>query len=463
MKVWMCVGLWLACAAPTFSQSLSLRGTIVTPSDVIADGVISLNGTTITSVMTAGSQPSSNALTVDGVIFPGLIDLHNHLTWNALPRWTPLHLFADRYEWQESKEYADALSTPHGQLVRAGYDCDLNRYAELKAIVNGATATVGSINNPCIRGLARNLDFLTELTLNEPLGAEPFRNDIFPFEIHSACGEQAVRDTGATLEPCALSSGESPPKVPRTVVAHLGEGVDAAARREFTMFTAHGYLRPGVSIIHGVGLRPEHFQQMAAHGVGLIWSPRSNIELYGTTTNAAAAKSAGVVLAVAPDWSPSGSTGMLAELAYIDAMRTTHPSIVQFTNKELVEMATTNPARLAHLNDHLGKLAPGYAADLILMRKPVGDDVYAALVKQTPADLRLVVIGGTPVFGEPALMKRLLPTASLEAITICGQPFAINVQVGTYSQTPWATTESRLQTALKPHGLTLAPFVECMP
>jgi 5-methylthioadenosine/S-adenosylhomocysteine deaminase len=300
-------------------QSLTLRGTIVTPEAVVADGVIVMNGATITSVTPFGPQAAATAIDVQGVIFPGLIDLHNHLTWNALPRWTPPHLFADRYEWQETKEYADALATPHADLVKAGYECDLNRYAELKALANGATATVGSINNACIQGLARNLDFLSELTPNEKVGDEPFRNEIFPLEIHSACGEQAVRDTGGTLEACALGVGESTPAAPRAVVAHLGEGVDAAARREFAMFAAHGYLRPGVNIIHGVGLRAGQFQQMTAHGVGLIWSPRSNIELYGTTTDVAAAKSAGVMLALAPDWSPSGSTGMLAELAYIDA------------------------------------------------------------------------------------------------------------------------------------------------
>jgi 5-methylthioadenosine/S-adenosylhomocysteine deaminase len=124
-------------------------------------------------------------------------------------------------------------------------------------------------------------------------------------------------------------------------------------------------------------------------------------------------------------------------------------------------MATTNPARLAHLDDHLAKLAVGYAADLIVMEKLVGQDAYAALVRQTPSDLRLVVVGGTPVFGEPALMKQLLPGTSLETITVCGQPRAVNVQVGMYANTSWATTESRLQAALKPHGLTLAPFVEC--
>src|SRR5215831_12042331 len=80
------------------AQSLVLRATVVTPDAVITDGVMTIEGATITSVAPS-SVTSPRAVEVDGVIFPGLIDLHNHLTWNALPRWRPPHLFSDRYEW----------------------------------------------------------------------------------------------------------------------------------------------------------------------------------------------------------------------------------------------------------------------------------------------------------------------------------------------------------------------------
>ena len=73
---------------------------------------------------------------------------------------------------------------------------------------------------------------------------------------------------------------------------------------------------PGVIVIHGVALAPEDFMQMGQNKVGLVWSPRSNDELYGATTNIAAARSAHVETAIAPDWSPTGSGGMLQELNY---------------------------------------------------------------------------------------------------------------------------------------------------
>jgi cytosine/adenosine deaminase-related metal-dependent hydrolase len=90
------------------------------------------------------------------------------------------------------------------------------------------------------------------------------------------------------------------------LLIHVAEGspTDASAHREFKILKAQGLLRKGVAVIHGVAFRQEDFEDMAANGVALVWSPGSNYELYGATTRIQAAKSAGVTIALAPDWSP---------------------------------------------------------------------------------------------------------------------------------------------------------------
>lgn len=47
-----------------------------------------------------------------------------------------------------------------------------------------------------------------------------------------------------------------------------------------------------------------------------MWSPHSNFELYGVTADVGAAYCEGVTLALAPDWSPTGSDNMLDEIKY---------------------------------------------------------------------------------------------------------------------------------------------------
>jgi len=111
---WVCAGLFLLITTvPAHAQPpLMLRGTIVTPSAIIEDGTITVSGGTIGAVLPWTAGASDGAVDVGGVIFPGLIDLHNHITWNALPRFTPPSLTRNRYEWQEMPEYAKALNDP---------------------------------------------------------------------------------------------------------------------------------------------------------------------------------------------------------------------------------------------------------------------------------------------------------------------------------------------------------------
>lgn len=91
------------------------------------------------------------------------------------------------------------------------------------------------------------------------------------------------------------------------------------------MFKQQGFMRAGVNIIHGVAIPAAGFVDMAKAGVGLVWSPRSNIELYGDTADVAVAHVAGVTMALAPDWSPTGSVGMLGELQYAAAWNLAQP------------------------------------------------------------------------------------------------------------------------------------------
>ena len=68
-----------------------LTGTVVTPHNVISDGAISISGHTIEAVGLRSAISYVKYVTVKtgGVVLPGFIDLHNHLTWNVLPRWIP--------------------------------------------------------------------------------------------------------------------------------------------------------------------------------------------------------------------------------------------------------------------------------------------------------------------------------------------------------------------------------------
>ena len=254
-------------------EPYALKGTIVTPEQVIENGTILIVGEKIKDLGQNINLPHGTVvIETEGIILPGFIDLHNHITWNLFPRWRTYKEFANRYEWQQIPGYGLALSTPHFELGKAKLGCDMNRYAEVKAITEGETSLIGSLGpEKCIEGMARNLDFYSGFYEPGVAGKEKLRNEVFPLELDNA----TVSQINTALDKQEL----------KAFIGHLSEGkpTDASAAREFRMFAARGFLRSGVSIIHGVALKEADFQKLAKNHVGLIWSPRSNIELYGGT------------------------------------------------------------------------------------------------------------------------------------------------------------------------------------
>lgn len=448
-------GIILSCvAAWAQEETYALRGTIVTPEQVIENGTILIVGEKIRDVGSNLTLPSGTiVLETDGVILPGFVDLHNHITWNLFPRWKPTEKFANRYEWQQLPTYGIALATPHSQLLKENLGCAMNRYGEVKAITEGETSVVGSSAPPseCIEGLARNLDFYSGFYHTGVLNKEKLRYEVFPLELDTA----VVAQINDALDKKELSA----------FLVHLSEGkpTDASAAREFRMFSAQRFLRPGVSIIHGVALKQADFHQMADKKVGLIWSPRSNLELYGATTDVLSALRENVKIALSPDWSPTGSDGMLKELKFAATWnRGQVPSV--FTNIELLRMATQYPAQLAGLGDKIGTLAAGHYADLVVLKR-IEKDVYETVVHASPADVKLVIVGGEPAYGDAGLMKRLLPNQQLEVLTVCGLQKAIyfGSEAKLQRATPksWKETTDDLSSALHEWGSSLAPLGDC--
>jgi 5-methylthioadenosine/S-adenosylhomocysteine deaminase len=443
--------LYLCClfAAPPVllaqSTPLAITGTLVTPQEIVPDGtVLILNGRIIAAGAQVQIPNGATTLRTDGIIAPGLIDLHNHLTWNVFPRWKPIEEFGNRYDWQQKPVYNVLMTAPHSALVSEGLECEMELYAEVKAITEGETSVVGGMDSACDQGLARNLDYDAEL--GGEFGKIVYQ--VFPLTMSESEVAQAVAALDATP--------------PGSLLIHVAEGAphDASAAREFSELAGRGLLRHGVSIIHGVALTPQNFAAMAKAGMGFIWSPRSNIELYGATANVTAAKAAGVVMALAPDWSPTGSDGLLGELNYASVWnQTQYPA--PFTERDLVMMATSNAAALVGLQDSIGSLAPGHAADLIVIRdtgKTRKKDAYWSLTHAGPEDLELVMIGGVLTYGDPQLIRHASGAPS-ETLKVCGVEKSISF--ASDKQKSFTETEAALNQAMREVGRKLAPLAEC--
>ena len=376
---------------------------------VLDDGVVYARDGAITAVLPAAAPAPPGYEQVarkatGGTICPGLIELHNHLPYDVLSLWQVPKKFGNRDKWSgpSTPDYHRLISGPMGVL---GRDADVVpavvRYIEMRCLLGGTTTSQGVAlaSAPGIvthyRGLVRNV---------ESTGDPQLR----PATTHIADVEASAAD-----QFLARISG------PQKLILHLAEGVDDSAHRHFEALQ----IDPGTWAItssligiHCVALTPDDFAVFAAHGGSMVWSPLSNLLLYGQTANLGAALDAGVPVALGSDWAPSGSKNLLGELKV--ARLAAPGSGAALSARDLTAMATTNPARMLGWGEHIGSLDAGKRADLIVVEGTAGDP-YDAL-------LDAVVINGVPRAGTRKLMTAL-GLGGGEKIEVGGQERLLNL------------------------------------
>ena len=101
----------------------------------------------------------------DAIVYPGLIDLHNHIAYNCLPLWIAPGRSAPwtaRDQWPKDPDYLPSISLPVNALCKANGKAVL-KYVETKAVVGGVTAIQGSskVGRPFEGWMVRNIEYET--------------------------------------------------------------------------------------------------------------------------------------------------------------------------------------------------------------------------------------------------------------------------------------------------------------
>jgi 5-methylthioadenosine/S-adenosylhomocysteine deaminase len=163
-----------------------------------------------------------------------------------------------------------------------------------------------------------------------------------------------------------------------------------------------------------VALQKKDFEVLAKAEAGMVWSPLSNLLLYGATADAARAREAGVLMALGPDWSPSGSKNLLGELKV--ARLVSGLGSDSLSDFELLSLATRNAAKILRWDKQLGTLERGKRADLLVVAGE-GGDAHGHLFTRSEHDVELVVVNGVPRYGASQVVRRLLGEAAAKAET----------------------------------------------
>jgi len=383
---------------PLEGPKLALAGRIVVMDEaftVIPRGVVYVDKGSIVAVLdhAAPAPPGFESVPVldtGGTLYPGLIELHNHLSYNALPLWDVPKRFTNRDRWSGTDEYRKLISGPM-QVVGKSPDLlpAVVRYVECKSLFGGVTTSQGIqlFSNAGVRrfyrGIVRNVEQTDELELPEAA---------------TRVADIEARDAKLFLTRLLKQS---------CFLLHLSEGTDEAARRHFLALQISDHewaISKQLAGIHSAALTREDFDLLAEKEGAMIWSPLSNLLLYGDTARIKAAKASGVRIGIGSDWSPSGSKNLLGELKVAHLVSQAQGGI--FSDREIVRMATSEAALILQWEKVLGTLQAGKRADILIIEGKAGDP-YAALLKAKETSIRLVMINGVARYGTPHLMQRL--------------------------------------------------------
>ncbi|MEV0155744.1 amidohydrolase family protein [Micromonospora sp. NPDC050686] len=365
------------------------------------DGMI----TAVTRSRQPGPAGFDTAPVVDvgtSLVLPGLIDLHNHLAYNTLPLWsepTQRTPFAHHDSWTRARSYAASVTWPAHAFVTAAPQ-ELLAYAETKAIIGGTTSVQGSPpkNRPRDGWLVRNVEDETWGTRNRNL----------------------VYASTLTMTPTALAERANRMRAGSLFIYHCAEGQPGTiAAAEFRDAAAAGCLQPRFVAVHCNAVDPTVFTEWTEQGA-VVWSPLSNLWLYGTTTDVPAARNAGVPVCLGSDWAPSGSKHILGELKVARIVADHHGWTL--SDRELVTMVTADPGDVLARSwgRQTGRLQPYAAADVTIIRAARNADPFTTVVHATERDVQLVIVNGQPRYGTPALMRRS-GAQPVTDLTVAGQ------------------------------------------
>ncbi|OOG41316.1 amidohydrolase [Rhodanobacter sp. C05] len=336
-----------------------------------------------------GSSLAARAYRVDlrdHLIFPGLINAHEHLHVNTVPPLKTGAPFPNSYAWiaafQEHFEepaVIAALQVPKELRLRHG---------ALKNLLAGTTCVAH--HDPWHPALdATN----------------------FPVALLRDYGWSYALGWPGYGPPVQQSFAATP--IDRPWLIHLAEGTDATAQAELAQLDQLGCLAANSVLIHGVGLCEQDVDRVIASDAAVVWCPTSNHSLLGRSLDPQRLCAAGR-LALGSDSRLSGARDLLEEMRGIAARGELNPG-------QLLGLVTTQAARILRLPSR-GSLTPGVPADLVIVEDRGGDE-EGSLVGIERSQIRAVVRNGVPCIADTDFAE-WFAVAGMEAVpvTLDGKP-----------------------------------------
>lgn len=318
----------------------------------------------------------------NAMAYPGLINIHDHLADNWLPKVGADRPYKNKSDWIKELQESEAL------LERKEI-WDTEDFSQL---------TENNAMDLALLGMYKNIFSGVVVVMDHvPLQKKAYYNNFFIDVISNYQQGHSITMKnwwgGKSLQTELEQTNQDYP-----FVIHVAEGVDSNAIGEFSKMRELDLLRNNVILAQATNLTENELEIVAEVGASIAWSPNSNNFLLDKTFNFQKAKQLGINICLGTDSTLSGSLNILDEIKYV---RDRYPEI---SKRELFRMVTVNPATALMLDDYNGRIEPGKQANLLITKKK-SDEPYDNLFKINTEDIELLLYKGRPITGLVEYLK----------------------------------------------------------
>ncbi len=377
------------------------------------------------------------------VLIPGLINAHTHAAMSLLRgyaddlplgRWLGEHIWPAEQRWVNADFVRDGADLAALEMIRGGTTCFQDMYmfpdevgavaAErgLRAVVSmivieAPTAWATDVDEYLNKGLEVHDRFKDHALVKTAFGPHA------PYTVSDASIRRILTLADQTETSIQMHVHETAQEV--------AEAMQANGKRPLERLAELGALTPQLNAVHMTQLQNAEIDTLAECGVHVIHCPESNMKLASGTCPVAGLLRAGINVALGTDGAASNNDldmfGEMRSAALLGKLHRDDASAIPAATA--LQMATLNGARALGLDNEVGSLVAGKAADMICVdlsapscqpvHHPLSQLVYSASRDQVSD----VWVAGRQLYGDDAFL-----TADASAILATANDWLTRMQ-----------------------------------
>ncbi|GBG02731.1 N-ethylammeline chlorohydrolase [Azospira sp. I13] len=323
-------------------------------------------------------SPAKTVQLGEQLLIPGLVNLHTHAAMTLLRgladdqplmTWLQEHIWPAESRFVSREFVRDGTRLAAAEMLRSGTTCFSDMYffpreAAEAAVEMGIRSAQGLVVLDFPNAYASDAeDYLDKgLTTRDALRDEPLLSFCLaphaPYTVSNATFERVLTLAEQLDIPIHLHLHETEDEIQGSLTQY---GVRPVARLQ-----GLGLLSPSLIAVHAVHLLPDEIQILAAHNCSIAHCPASNLKLGSGIAPVAAMLQAGINVGIGTDGAASNNRlDLLSELrlACLLAKGSSRNARVMSAHVAL-RMATLNGAQALGLQEKIGSIETGKAADL---------------------------------------------------------------------------------------------------